>query len=439
MNPSFFAESMSRLLSIALVVMMTSTALANPFFIGRFGGLNAGPENDGAFATYWNPAHLGQADGHIQVHLLGVNRHATYRRTLSDDVPSDLDDVNGGENQTGALGIVPALAARYGVRLGNVDLGFGGAWFIDRAGRTHWRKNYAAPAEVPGAIDGPQRWATINTSLQILSAGLGTGVSYRPAGLSLGLTALHHMASLSTLRARNPDGSERVRDEAGRLAEGRVLLEDATDQKFSWIVGLAWAPNDDFSVSLSWHSGVDYELSGDAYVTFGVAPETEARSAFGLPVPQTVRLESRLALGDGFTIRPLLGWAQWSILDAQEAYNVANGEALMRLERNFQDIYFGRAALDMHVNSKVTLSTSVTYETGATPTETFEPGLAESDNVELGIGGQFWLTDALRLGVSFSWQQFMDVTVEQSAQEPAMNGQYTDQRQFLALDLGMTL
>ena len=142
-----------------------------------------------------------------------------------------------------------------------------------------------------------------------------------------------------------------------------------------------------------------------------------------------------MALSERFTLRPLVGWAQWSILDAQEAYNVANGEALMRLERDFNDIYFGRAALDMQVSSRVSLTASCTYETGATPTATFEPGLAESDNVEVGFGGQFQLTESVHLGASFTWQQFMDVTVKESAQEPAMNGEYTDQRQFLTVDL----
>ena len=72
------------------------------------------------------------------------------------------------------------------------------------------------------------------------------------------------------------------------------------------------------------------------------------------------------------------------------------------------------------------------------PTATFEL-LAESDNVEMGFGGQFQLTESVHLGASFTWQQFMDVTVKESAQEPAMNGEYTDQRQFLTVDLGVDL
>ena len=163
-----------------------------------------------------------------------------------------------------------------------------------------------------------------------------TGRDDARAGLRR-VTTAYHSASLSTLRARNPDGSERVTDEAGRLAEGRVLLEDATDQRISVIVGLAWAPTDRVGISLAWHSGVDYELSGDAYITFGVAPETEARSAFDLPVPQTIRLEGRLALSERFTLTPAGGTVV--DLDARK-YNVANGEALMRLERDFNDIYF---------------------------------------------------------------------------------------------------
>ena len=124
----------------------------------------------------------------------------------------NLGLANAGENQTGAFGLVPAVAVSHGLRLDNFELGLGLAWFIDRAEKTNWRKNLAAPAEFPGAVDGPQRWATVNTNLLILSTALGLGVKYRPLKLSVGVSPIFNYTQLSTVRARNPDGSDSLVD-----------------------------------------------------------------------------------------------------------------------------------------------------------------------------------------------------------------------------------
>ena len=133
-----------RILIIACLCTLTTVASANPFFIGRFGGVTAGPLNDGAFATYWNPAGLASDGARLQMHLLAVNRHATFDRIAEgNEVPPHLVGVNSGENITGALGVVPSLAFKYGFSKGELDLGLGTMVFIDRAGRTNWRKNLA--------------------------------------------------------------------------------------------------------------------------------------------------------------------------------------------------------------------------------------------------------------------------------------------------------
>ena len=79
------------------------------------------------------------------------------------------------------------------------------------------------------------------------------------------------------------------------------------------------------------------------------------------------------------------------------------------------------------------------YEHGATPIRTFEPGLAESDNWEVGLGSSIRLSERFKLSVSFTWQQFKDVEVRNSIQEPAMNGYYTDNRQYGTVDLEVSL
>ena len=169
----------------------------------------------------------------------------------------------------------------------------------------------------------------------ILSTGAGFGVGYRPWGLSVVITPLYHFITLSTLRARNPDGRDRVFDDAGRLAEGRVLFDDNLGQSAQLDSQGHRLLN---FLSASWHSAIDLELEGLATITFGLADETTARAAFDLPVPQTIRTEMVIALTPTFTIRPLFSWSEWSIMETQQAINTDNGEVVLA-EPDFSDIY----------------------------------------------------------------------------------------------------
>ena len=81
----------------------------------------------------------------------------------------------------------------------------------------------------------------------------------------------------------------------------------------------------------------------------------------------------------------------------------------------------------------------VGYETGATPQSAHEPGLAESDNGQVGIAASSSWTEGVTTHVSFVWQQFADVTVTNSVQRPTMNGRYNDQRQYLTIDVEFAL
>ena len=255
---------------VVLVLLVSGVASANPFYLGRFSGLRSGPLDQGPFSVYWNPSNLAVPGFGVQLHALGVLRHATYDRDAeANDVPDELKAVNSGKNEVNGRGVVPSLAMRYGVRTKDWTLGFGLTGFVDRSGVGNWEKTLGAPAEYPGGIDGPQRFSTISTRLVILSTGGGVGFEYRPARIRFGATVVGNFASLSTSRARNPDTSERVVDEAGRLAEGRILVRDSTDETIAFIVGMQWTPADWLDVGLSWHSGVRYRLVGPTAIVFG--------------------------------------------------------------------------------------------------------------------------------------------------------------------------
>jgi hypothetical protein len=74
-------------------------------------------------------------------------------------------------------------------------------------------------------------------------------------------------------------------------------------------------------------------------------------------------------------------------------------------------------------------------EKGPTPARTLEPGFGEGDNVEFGAGARVALSGLVDLGASFIFHYFPSRTVYDSVQQPTTNGTYTDQREYLLLDL----
>ena len=72
------------------IVSGAVTAQANPFFIGRYGGLREGPTDTGPFSLYWNPAGLAVPGGRVGLHLQGLMRHATYDRPAAANDPAWL-------------------------------------------------------------------------------------------------------------------------------------------------------------------------------------------------------------------------------------------------------------------------------------------------------------------------------------------------------------
>lgn len=429
-----------RFAAAALVLGCATAAQANPFSIGRFHGLRGDPVDQSAFSIFWNPAGLARDGGRMHLHLLGVTRQATYDRVAEwNGEPPERADANAGLNHTGATGLAPALAGAWGTTWGDFTLGLGGAFYVARAGATNWRTAFDAPAEHPGAIEGPQRWATINTSMLIYSPSAALAVSHAPTGLSLGIAPVYNIATLDTLKARTPDGTTRLVDDRGQLAEGRILLEDGSGEELTWVVGLRWDVSDALSFGLTWHTEADLRLEGDAYITFGTADEAVERSVFNLPVAQTLNGGARVALTETLALRPSVMWHQWSVLDRQVAINVRNGEQLMDLARDFDDTWQVLLRADWTPDPVVTLHGGLGYETAATPEHTFEPGLAESASYEFAAGVTVDLNESLSLSGSFMWQQFEDVTVRDSVQKPTTNGMYTDARQYLTLDVEVRL
>jgi len=439
--------------SVALLgVLVVTPALANPFSSARYRGLQGSSTDRSGWAIYWNPAALATLDApRISLHAGGVHRSATFDRAAElngEDTPERVA-ANSGESSTDALGVVPSLAGGLSFALSDdFALGAGAGFYIARAGLANWNRHPEAPVEYPGAFDGPQRWGTISTRLIVATPSVGLGLAHKPTGLSLGVAPAFNFVSLSLTRARNPDQSTTLEDIDGRIAEGRILLKDASAFELTWVVGLRWDVSKDLVLAATWHQGTTYPMEGLSYIQFGTADETTANARFPLQVADTLRFGAQIGVNSWLTLRTEAQWDGWSRMDRQLAINIDDPKrpTLMHIERQFEDTLAARLRSDFSVFDGLTLHGGFEYETGATPSKTFEPGLSESDSVQVGVGATIRLSEHLELTSSFIWQEFADMNVTDSLKGledlpsgPPQNGRYTDSRQYLTVDLEIIL
>jgi long-subunit fatty acid transport protein len=259
-------------------------------------------------------------------------------------------------------------------------------------------------------------------------------VRHRPSGLSLGAAPVLAVGTFSTTRARNLDRTDELIDSAGNLKEGRVYF-DGKDVRPMFNVGARWDVSPRYAVAATWHHAPTFGLKGDLQVAFGTQPPSSTRGLLELPIADTVRFGAELRPIPALAFRPSVEWALWSVMKENVFRSAADGSTLLLIPRDFHDSVAGRLRVDYRVNFRLRLSLGFGYEHGPTPSTTYEPGLAEADSIELGAGAHVVVSRHVALRASFVWNYFFKKTITQSVQEPTTNGTYTDQRQFLTLDL----
>ena len=443
------AKSMRLTRLFALILIYTSISLmtsyevkANPFFVGRFNGLLGGPLDQSAFSLYWNPANLYTETSKINLHIGVISRQASYDRLLPSDTMPDQAKANGGLATTSALGAIPSFAFHSGLKLNDdFRLGYGAGIYIARAGTANWDRDPEASSEYPGAYDGSQRWSALSTFMLLVNYAGGVSLEYDR--FSIGAALSYVDTTLSTTKAANADKSDELTNPDGELKEGRIFLDSAQGSDLNATFGFS-LDLDTVDLAYAWRLPVVYQLQGTAYVLYANAPETTADAQVELQVAESHLASLAYTFGK---VRYRFEYERqlWSIMDNQKILNLDQLDAegkpveLLILERQFQDTHAYRFRIDYSITEQVILNGGISFEDGVTLPEYHEPGLAEADQVEIGFGAQLPLTKSLSLNASFFYQHFYDRTITNSKQSPPTNGYYTDDRQYLNLNLCWSL
>ncbi|MEZ4449845.1 MAG: outer membrane protein transport protein [Nannocystaceae bacterium] len=310
-------------------------ASAGGLSAARFGGEHGHPTTDNPTAIYYNPAGIAASRGtRIFVDGTMVLRWASYERPAS-EVSSDTSLKEAPGANDGRATLFNTLASPFvGVTsdFGTKFIAAGAAAYFPFGGQAVWGKNdaYAGNKQFPGAVDGVQRWYTIDGTIRSMYLTGALAFNIPQIGLSIGVTGSAIKSNVSTIRARNPDGTDDLLTGTSKdnyhLKEGRSLIDvDGWQAGFS--AGLLWNWQDRLWIGGSYTSQPN--------VTGGMTLTGTLTNVFALGTPATTNVELTQSFPDiirlGFRVRPIprlelrafADYTRWSVMDKQCVMDVS--------------------------------------------------------------------------------------------------------------------
>lgn len=423
---------------IPLVVLATllgsADASASGITLGRFGGVYGHPNSEGGLALYWNPALLAADAGvYSSVDLTLFMRRASYQREVLESNPNyDAEGVqewNAGRATTSSFAVLPYGAFGGAFSLGDVNLGLALGAYPAYGGSIEWDKRLDAPSEYPGAVDGPQRWASIASQVFSVHYSAGAAISLPEYGLSFGATISYVDASIETTRARNVNRQEELVDSLGNLQEGRVWLE-ANDETITGSVGASFETGR-VRLSAVYRGAYSVRLEGPLTQAFSTQPPGPVDSFIVLKFPHVFQTGFRVEL-DRVELTAATDFSTWSrMVNTDLLTDTETPEMLLNIPRNLDNTLSVRGTVGGDVSGAVHLTGMVGIDPSAVPSETNEPGLSDAMKFQLGLGARVSLGGRSQLLISYVEDIYLPVEVDDSIQGPPTNGRYLDSRRWL--------
>ncbi|MGA7676554.1 MAG: outer membrane protein transport protein [Rhizomicrobium sp.] len=212
--------------------------------------------------------------------------------------------------------------------------------------------------------------------------------------------------------------------------DGSVMLS-ADNWAYGFVLGVAWQPNDDLSLGLSYRSKIDHTLKGTetftpdpanimtfvnanwAFInahspipvpTFLDSPTANAR----ITMPSVINLSGRLRIDDRWTAMATVDWTGWSVLKqllvlpgSAQPYNAPDLTSF-----NWKDSWFGSLGAEYKADDQWTLRVGTAYDESPTPSGGATPGIPDSGRIMVSGGVGYRVND--HVDVDFSVAHLFD-------------------------------
>lgn len=404
--------------SVGALLCVAHDAAAAGFASARFGGEHGNPTESNPTALYYNPAGIAFSEGtHLYGDLSVALRHATWQHAQS---KYDVAEPPGGEGANYGKGTLTNVFAgpAFGVttKLGDLALGVGA--FVPFGGRASWSKNdkFGNSAAFPLAVDGVQRWHSIDGAITELY--LTAGAAYKIGPFSLGVSGNFILSSLKSSQAKtlatgNNDLTQEVRNEI-----------DVTGRQASFAVGVMWeAIEKKLWIGASYQAapGLGEMKMHGTLTTSGAAGTRIDQVDFLQSLPDIVRFGARFRPSPDVELRLFGDFTRWSrlvnqciTLENQPCGTKKDGSpadgtgTITDFYRAWRDTVAVRAGASTWLRPEVELFGGVGVETSAVPDNTLDPALPDATTIALAAGGRFELWNKLWLGASYTHIQYLD-------------------------------
>ncbi|RMH37099.1 MAG: hypothetical protein D6689_21430 [Deltaproteobacteria bacterium] len=416
------------LVGIALAAA-PSAAVAGGFASARFGSEHGHPATDHPTALYYNPAGLALGSGtRLYVEGLFAYRTVTYDRpegaidNPGTGTPDEATAANAGRAtlQNALVSPFVGIVSDFGVR----NLGVGLGAYVPFGGSATWDKNdgFEGNAQYPGAVDGVQRWASIDGTQTALYVTLAGAYRFERAGVSVGAGLNLVREAIETVRARNVFGTDDLVAADGSIVEGRTLV-DVSGTTASIGAGVLWQPTDALAIGVSYQSQPgfgEHGLEGTLVNKFGNGPVTESDVELRHSLPDIVRAGVRWRAAPDVELRLAGDYQRWSVFDKQCLLDLADENRkcalnpdgsvdtaaggsgiIVNVPRDYHDSFGVRAGASYWLAPAFETFAGIGFDSNAVPDETIDPALMDMNKIIGTLGVRHaWLGDALALSIS---------------------------------------
>ena len=471
MTCRFVVRAATTVLALLASSLTPRIADASGFLTAKFGADHGNPMTGNAYAVYFNPAALGGLRaGMLTLDASIAYRTVDYYRSEGALTPSTSQlkgdplyrDTNSGASHLGNFAVGPFAGAAS--NFGTSWLAVGFASYVPFGGAASWDQNkkFLGNAAAPGGVDGSQRWQSISGSAISWYNTLALAITVPTARVSFGASASYIRHTLSTVRARNLDGFDDIRDRNGGLIEGRTLLE-ASGSNVGLAFGLYWEPLEDRSLRL----GASYttrpafgqmRLPGTIKTQFGNQQVDQKFDVdFLQTYPDIVRFGAAWRPNGDVELRADVEYARWSAFERQcvvlrgKACNLAPdgsvnyersnpNDVIQSVPRNWHDAVGVRVGASTWTNRETEIFLSGGIDTSAVPIETIDATFPDSFKVAGTVGVRRLVTRYLSLAASYNQVYYLPVETsgksilgkqQYPSRSPSADGRYEQQIVFL--------
>lgn len=445
------------LLVVVFGFMGSTTALAAGIAVARFGGEHGHPTTDNVTSIYYNPAGLVLNRGtHLFIDGTFATRSVTFLRpasaigayTLPDGTQEYLlsdgaEAANSGEATLSNMAAVPfmGLSSDFGTDW----MAAGLAFYAPFGGSSSWDKNTELEGNemYPGAVDGSQRWFSIDGTIRSLYLTAATAFQIEAADLSLGFSVSGIKSDINTVRARNAEGDDQLvaSPDDMTLKEGRAHV-NAQGMQVGFGLGAIWQPLPDklwfgFSYTSKPNVSGGMELDGELTTVFGVQKDAETTDVtVTQDMPDIYRFGARLRPTEKLELRMFADYTRWSALEAQciltkgseqectfsgveDALTNPQGVTSTSAQppnqavgRFWQDSYGVRLGGSYWFTDNVETYLGGGYDSSAVPVEMVDPALFDMDKISASIGTRWQALESFGLALTYTHVFYFEVDTD---------------------------